>query len=93
MKVLTTDVFCGAYLMIRGRARLVSVLVDGNSNRPSGTFVFEAGDGCDLLDLQEQYSTGRATCPVKELRDAVSQLRAALARALSRPIARRSSAV
>lgn len=81
MRVLTGDIFCGAYLMTQG-ARLVDLLVDRTLSRSSGTFVFE---GDNLLELQEQYSRGRACASVKGLRDAVTHLRTCLARALREP--------
>lgn len=87
MRVLTTDVFQGAYLMTQG-ARLVDLLVDRSGIHPSGTFVFE-GDG--LLALQAEYSTGRATAPVKAIRDGVTHLRTCLARALRQASSRRHS--
>lgn len=77
MRVLTNDVFLGAYLMTKGR--LVDLLVDKSGNRDSGTFVFE---GEDLLWLQEEYSRGEATAKVKVIRDGVTTLRTRLARAL-----------
>lgn len=80
MRVLTTDVYCGAYLLTRG-ARLVDLLVDRTGERESGTFVFE---GDDLLRLQEEYSRGEAVAKVKAIRDGVTTLRTRLARALRR---------
>jgi len=80
MRVLTTDVFCGAYLLTRG-GRLVDLLVDRTAERETGTFVFE---GEDLLRHQEDYSRGDATAKVKAIRDAVTSLRTRLARALRR---------
>ena len=80
MRVLTTDVFCGAWLMCQG-ARLVDLLVDRTGQREAGTFVFE---GNDLLERQEEYSRGQAVAPVKGIRDGVTALRARLARALRR---------
>lgn len=76
MRVLTTDVFCGSYLFTRG-GRLVDILVDRTSKRPSGTFVLEGPD--DLLKAQEEYSRGEATANVKELREGVTLLRERLA--------------
>jgi len=84
MKVLTNDVFCGAYLLTQG-ARLIDLLVDRTPARACGTFVFE---GDNLLDHQEAYSRGEATAPVKHIRDAVTHLRACLARALRESTAR-----
>jgi len=81
MRVLTNDVFCGAFLMTQG-ARLVELLVDRSTIRSTGTFVLE---GDDLLALQEAYSLGEASARVKDLRDAVSELRGRLARALREP--------
>jgi hypothetical protein len=89
MRVLTTDVFCGAWLMTRG-AQLVDLLVDRSPSRSAGTFVFE---GTDLVALQEAYSLGEATARVKDLRDAVTELRCRLARALREPTSRRPTAV
>ena len=80
MRVLTTDVFAGAYLMTQG-ARLVDLLVDRTGVRSSGTFVLE---GDNLLALQEAYSLGEATARVKDIRDAVTQLRSRLAGALQK---------
>lgn len=76
MRVLTTDVFCGSYLFTRG-GRLVEILVDRTSRRPSGTFVLEGPD--TLLEAQETYSRGEATANVKELREGVTLLRERLA--------------
>lgn len=89
MRVLTNDVFCAAWLMTQG-ARLVDLLVDRTPARASGTFVL---DGDDLLARQEAYSRGgsEAVAPVKDIRDAVTHLRACLARALRQPAPRRSS--
>lgn len=87
MRVLTTDVFCGAYLLIQG-AHLIDLLVDRSRNRPSGTFVLE---GDDLLEHQQVYSRGEAVASVKEIRDGVTHLRACLARALHQPAGRRAS--
>jgi len=81
MRVLTNDVFCGAFLMTQG-AHLVDLLVDRSTIRSTGTFVLE---GDDLLTLQEAYSLGEATARVKDLRDAVSDLRTRLAKALREP--------
>lgn len=81
MRVLTTDTFCGAYLIAGGSARLVEVLVDRTGARESGTFVLE---GADLVKHQETYSRGQAMANVKALRDAVTMLRTELARALRR---------
>ncbi|MEW5749028.1 MAG: hypothetical protein AB1793_09645 [Candidatus Thermoplasmatota archaeon] len=86
MRVLTTDVFCGAYLMTHQGARLVDLIVDGTGVRPSGTFVFE---GDDLLEAQQVYSRGEAIASVKEIRDGVTHLRTCLARALRRVSSRR----
>ena len=79
MRVLTTDVFCGSYLFTRG-GRLVDILVDRASKRPSGTFVFEGP--AHLLEAQETYSRGEATANVKELREGVTLLRERLAHRL-----------
>jgi hypothetical protein len=87
MRVLTTDVFAGAYLMTQG-ARLVDLLVDRTGVRSSGTFVFE---GDNLLALQEAYSLGEATARVKDIRDAVTQLRSRLAGALQKNSPRRQT--
>jgi hypothetical protein len=87
MRVLTTDVFAGAYLMTQG-ARLVDLLVDRSPTRSAGTFVFE---GNDLLALQESYSLGEATARVKDIRDAVTELRSRLAVALQKGSPRRQS--
>jgi hypothetical protein len=87
MRVLTNDVFAGAYLLTQG-ARLVDLLVDRSPNRPCGTFVFE---GDDALFQLEEYSRGEAIAPVKEIRDGVSQLRTRLARALRQPAPRRAA--
>lgn len=81
MRVLTTDVFCGSWLVTRG-GRLVEVLVDQRSGRPSGTFVLEGPE--DLLGAQEAYSRGEATANVKQIRDGVTLLRGRLAEALRR---------
>lgn len=89
MRALTNDVFCGAFLMTQG-ARLVELLVDRSSPRSAGTFVFE---GEDLLALQQTYSLGEAIARVKDLRDAVSELRTRLAKALRKPTARRPATV
>jgi hypothetical protein len=86
MRVLTNDVFCGAFLMTQG-ARLIDLLVDRSPIRSTGTFVLE---GDDLLALQEAYSLGEATAPVKDIRDAVTELRTRLAKALRAPAPRRS---
>ena len=85
MRVLTCDVFAGAYLMTQG-ARLVDLLVDRTGVRSSGTFVLE---GDDLLALQEAYSIGEATARVKDIRDAVTELRSRLAVALQKNSPRR----
>jgi hypothetical protein len=85
MRVLTCDVFAGAYLMTQG-ARLVDLLVDRTGARSSGTFVLE---GDDLLALQEAYSIGEATARVKDIRDAVTELRSRLAVALQKNNPRR----
>jgi len=87
MKVLTNDVFCGAYLLTQG-AHLIDLLVDRTPSRACGTFVFE---GDNLLDHQEAYSRGEATAPVKHIRDGVSHLRTCLARALREPSPRSGS--
>lgn len=81
MRVLTTDVFCGSFLFTRG-GRLVEILVDRASARPSGTFVFEGPD--DLLAAQERYSRGEAVANVKEIREGVTLLRERLAYNLRR---------
>mgnify|MGYP001561326010 CR=1 FL=1 len=83
MRVLTTDVFCGAYLLAQG-AKLVDLLVDRTGSREAGTFVFE---GPDVLAHQETYSRGKAVAHVKAIRDGVTELRARLARALRRAAA------
>lgn len=80
MRVLITDVFCGAYLLTQG-ARIVDLLVDQSGRRKSGTFVLE---GEDLLEHQEDYFRGRAHAKVKDIRDGVTELRGRLARALRR---------
>ena len=80
MRVLTTDVFAGAFLMTRG-ARLVDVLVDRTGARKSATFVFE---GERVLEAHEEYSRGQATAPVKAIRDGVTHLRGRLVRALGK---------
>ncbi len=81
MRLLTSDVFCGAYLLARG-ATLVDLLIDRSGRRESGTFVFEGPES--LLAHQEAYSRGTATANVKELRQGVTALRGRLARALAR---------
>jgi hypothetical protein len=85
MRVLTADVFAGAYLMSQG-ARLVELLVDRTGTRSSGTFVLE---GNDVLTLHETYCRGEAIAPVKLIRDSVTELRSRLARALERTSPRR----
>lgn len=87
MRVLTCDVFAGAYLMTQG-ARLVDLLVDRTGARSSGTFVLE-GEGDDLLALQKAYSLGEATARVKDIRNAVTELRSRLAGALQKNSPRR----
>jgi hypothetical protein len=86
MRVLTNDVFAGAYLLTQG-ARLVDLLVDRSPSRPCGTFVLE---GDDALHQLEEYSRGEAIAPVKEIRDGVTHLRTCLARALHQPLRHRS---
>jgi len=81
MRVLTSDVFCGAFLLSRG-GRLVDLLVDRSGRRQAGTFVFE---GEDLLAHQAAYSTGEAVATVRSIREGVTLLRARLARAMERP--------
>ena len=81
MRVLTSDTFCGAYLMAKG-AQFVRLLVDRTGTRDTGTFVFE-GDG--ILELQEEYSRGVASASVKAIRDGVTFLRSRLARELRLP--------
>jgi hypothetical protein len=81
MRVMTSDVFCGAFLLARG-GRLVDLLVDRSGRRHAGTFVFE---GEDLLAYQQEYSTGEAVATVKAIREGVTLLRGRLARALDRP--------
>jgi hypothetical protein len=78
MRVLTTDVFAGAWVMSRG-ARLVDLLVDRTGARDTGTFVLEGPTA--LVDL-ETYSRGEAVANVKAIRDGVTILRTRLARAL-----------
>lgn len=78
MRALTTDVFCAAYLILRG-SLLVDLIVDRDGQRQTGTFVLE---GADAIAGQEEYSRGEAQARVKVLRDLVSQLRGELARAL-----------
>jgi hypothetical protein len=78
MRVLTTDVFAGAWLMSRG-ARLVDLLVDRTGSRDTGTFVLE---GPTALGDLEVYSRGEAVANVKAVRDGVTTLRTRLARAL-----------
>ena len=78
MRVLTTDVYAGAWLLTRG-GRLVDLLVDCSGGRSSGTFVFE---GPDLLAAHETYSRGEAIANVKDIRDGVTTLRGRLAHAL-----------
>jgi hypothetical protein len=80
MRVLTTDVFCGAYLMTQG-ARLVDLYVDRSAFKDTGTFVFE---GENLLTHQETYSRGQAIARVKAIRDGVTSLRTRLAQSLRR---------
>ena len=87
MRVLTNDVFAAAFLLTEGSA-LVGVLVDRSPSRASGTFVLE---GDNALEAHEAYCPGEASCRVKALRDAVTHLRACLARALRQPAPRRSS--
>src|SRR5271165_6230433 len=82
MRVLTCDVFLGAFLMAQG-AHWVDLLVDKSGGRSTGTFVFE-GDQ-NILAHQELYSMGRAIAPVKEIREGVSFLRGRLAKALREP--------
>lgn len=78
MRALTTDVFCAAYLILRGSS-LVDLIVDSDGGRQTGTFVLE---GPEALAGQEEYSRGDAQARVKPLRDVVSNLRGELARAL-----------
>ena len=78
MRALTSDVFCAGYLILRGAA-LVDLIVDNDGHRQTGTFVLE---GPEAIASQEEYSRGDAQARVKPLRDAVSSLRAELARAL-----------
>ena len=80
MRVLTTDVFCGAWLLARG-ARLTDLLVDRSGTRDTGTFVLE---GPDVLPDHETYCRGEANANVKSIREGVTTLRGRLARALQR---------
>ena len=82
MRVLTTDVFCSAWLMARG-ATLREVLVDRSEARSTGTFVLEGGP--NILADHEAYSKGEAVCNVKAIREGVTALRGRLARASSVP--------
>lgn len=89
MRALTTDVFCAAYLILRG-AVLADLIVDGDGRRQTGTFVLE---GPEALAGQEEYSRGEAQARVKALRDVVSNLRGELARALrGQPFTARNNA-
>lgn len=89
MRVLTGDVWVAEYLIVRGGARLADLLVD----RPRASAVFALEADSDLLALQEDFSRGGpdVVAPVKELRDAITQLRATLARALRQPTPQRPS--
>lgn len=78
MRALTSDVFCAAYLILRGSS-LVELIVDNDGQRQTGTFVLE---GPNAIAGQEEYSRGEAQARVKPLRDLVSSLRGELARAL-----------
>ena len=78
MRVLTNDVFAGAFLISRG-ARVVELLVDRTGTRETGTFVLE---GPTALDDHETYSRGEAVANVKIIREGVTHLRGRLARAL-----------
>ena len=78
MRVLTTDVFCSAWLVARG-ARVIDVLVDRSGNRNTGTFIV---DGPDVLADHETYARGEAVANVKAIREGVTALRGRLARAL-----------
>jgi len=80
MRVLTTDVFCAGYLIVRG-GRVIDLLVDQTGTRSTGTFVVE---GAQVLADHEEYSRGQATANVKALRDAVTALRGRLAETLRR---------
>ena len=79
MRALTGDVFLAAYLIVADGGSLVDLIVDGDGHRQSATFVLEAPNA---IALQEEYSRGDATAPVKAIRDTVSTLRGELARAL-----------
>ena len=78
MRVLTNDVFAGAYLISRG-ARVADLLVDRTGARETGTFVLE---GPTALEDHETYSRGEAIANVKIIREGVTYLRGRLARAL-----------
>ena len=86
MRILTTDVFCSAFLMANG-ARLVDLLVDRTGSRQAGTFVLEGDE--KLLEHQEVYSRGEAVASVKAIRDAVTFLRGRLATTLERAAGQR----
>lgn len=83
MRALTGDVFLAAYLIVAdgGGGSLVDLIVDGDGQRQSVTFVLEAPNA---IALQEEYSRGEAMASVKAIRDTVSRLRGELARALRR---------
>ncbi len=83
MRVLTTDVFAGAWLLTTRDARLVDLLVDRSGGRSTGTFVLE---GPDLVIAQETHSRGEAIANVKDIRDGVTLLRGRLARALKHAV-------
>jgi len=76
MRILTKDVFAGAYLMSHGAA-LEELLVDTTAGRPSGTFVFEGDE--DLEAHHKLYCLGHATASVKSIREGVHLLRSRLA--------------
>jgi len=86
MRVLTTDVYCAAFLITQGD-RLIDLFVDRSGGKPAGTFVLE---GNEVLEHQEAYSRGRAMASVKAIRDGVTLLRGELARALGQAAERRS---
>jgi len=56
MKVVTTDLYCGAYLLSTGGA-LEEIKVDRGRRRPSVLFVFS---GEDVVLRQREFSSGQA---------------------------------
>lgn len=71
MKVVTNDLYCGAYILSKGGA-LEEIKVNRNKIRPTVLFIFT---GPDVFNLQKEFISGKANVNLKDFKASMIHLK------------------